>query len=74
MPKSSITYAQVAEACQALLGEGQKITLRAIVARSGGSPNAVLQLWKAVAKRTRRYYLGRSRRGTVAVSEASNPR
>lgn len=46
MPKSSITYAQVAEACQALLGEGQKITLRAIVARSGGSPNAVLQLWK----------------------------
>ena len=28
MPKSSITYAQVAEACQVLLGEGQKITLR----------------------------------------------
>ena len=46
MPKSSITYSQVAEACQALLGEGQKITLRAIVARSGGSPNSVLHLWK----------------------------
>lgn len=46
MSKSSITYAQVAEACQALLGEGQKITLRAIVARSGGSPNSVLQFWK----------------------------
>lgn len=30
MPKSSVTYAPVAEACQALLGEGQKITLRAI--------------------------------------------
>ncbi len=46
MSKSSITYAQVAEACQALLGEGQKITLRAIIARSGGSPNSVLQFWK----------------------------
>ncbi len=46
MPKNSITYPQVAEACQTLLSEGQKITLRAIVAKSGGSPNAVLQFWK----------------------------
>lgn len=46
MPKSSVSYTQVAEVCQALLSEDQKITLRAIVARSGGSPNTVLQLWK----------------------------
>ncbi len=46
MAKSSITYSQVAEACQTLLGEGQKITLRAIVSKSGGSPNSVLQFWK----------------------------
>lgn len=46
MPKNSITYSQVAEACQTLLGEGQKITLRSIVAKSGGSPNVVLQFWK----------------------------
>lgn len=46
MPKTSITYQQIAEACQALTGEGYKITLRAIVAKIGGSPNSVLQFWR----------------------------
>ena len=46
MSKNGITYQQVAEACQALLGENQKLTLRAIVAKTGGSPNTVLQHWK----------------------------
>lgn len=46
MSKNGITYQQVAEACLALLGEKQKLTLRAIVARTGGSPNTVLQHWK----------------------------
>jgi Plasmid replication region DNA-binding N-term len=39
MPKNSVTYLQVAEACQSLLAEGQKITSRALLARCGGSPN-----------------------------------
>ena len=30
MPKNSVTYLQVAEACQSLLAEGQKITSRAL--------------------------------------------
>ncbi len=42
----AITYPEVAEACQTLAGEGHKITLRAILARTGGSPNAVLPFWK----------------------------
>lgn len=46
MSKNGITYQQVAEACRALLGENQKLTLRAIVAKTGGSPNTVLQFWK----------------------------
>ena len=46
MPKTTVSYPQVAQACQTLLGEGRKITLRAIVDISGGSPNNVLPLWK----------------------------
>ena len=46
MPKNSVTYLQVAEACQTLLAEGQKITLRAIVAKVGGSPNIILPFIK----------------------------
>jgi hypothetical protein len=39
MPKNSVTYLQVAEACQSLPAEGQKITSRALLAKCGGSPN-----------------------------------
>ena len=38
MAKTGITYEQVAFACQSLLKEGQAITARAIMAKTGGSP------------------------------------
>lgn len=46
MAKPGITYEQVAQACQSLLDEKEKITLRAIVSITGGSPNNVLKFWK----------------------------
>ncbi len=46
MAKTSATYAQVADACQELLGDGQTIKLRSIIAITGGSPNKVLQHWQ----------------------------
>ena len=46
MAKPGITYEQIAQACQSLTDEKQKLTLRAIVAITGGSPNNVLKLWK----------------------------
>lgn len=43
MAKTGITYEQVAFACQALLKDGQTITARAIMARTGGSPAYVVK-------------------------------
>lgn len=46
MAKNSVTYEQVAQACQTIINEKQKLTLRAIVSITGGSPNNVLKYWK----------------------------
>lgn len=46
MAKTGITYEQVAYACQTLLKEGQTITARGIMAKTGGSPNRIMPLWQ----------------------------
>jgi len=46
MAKIGITYEQVAFACQSLLKEGQTITARAILAKTGGSPTNILKHWQ----------------------------
>lgn len=46
MPRTGITYEQVVEACQTLISEKEKLTLRAILSITGGSPNNVLRHWK----------------------------
>lgn len=46
MAKTGVTYEQVAVACQSLLKEGRGITARAILAKTGGSPNHVVKLWQ----------------------------
>ena len=46
MAKMGVTYEQVAIACQSLLKEGRDITARAILAKTGGSPNHVVKLWQ----------------------------
>jgi Plasmid replication region DNA-binding N-term len=46
MAKTGVTYEQVAFACQSLLKEGHDITARAILAKTGGSPNNVVKLWQ----------------------------
>lgn len=45
MAKPGVPYEQVATACEALLKTGQTITLRAILAHTGGSPNYILKHW-----------------------------
>ncbi len=46
MAKIGITYEQVAFACQSLLKDGQPITARAIMAKTGGSPANILKFWQ----------------------------
>lgn len=46
MAKTGITYEQVAFACQSLMKEGQTITARAIMAKTGGSPANILKFWQ----------------------------
>ena len=46
MAKTGITYEQVALTCQSLLKEGQTITARAILAKTGGSPNNITKFWQ----------------------------
>jgi len=41
-----ISYDQVAQACQSLLDEKQKITVRSILSITGGSPNTVLEFYR----------------------------
>jgi plasmid replication DNA-binding protein KfrA len=46
MAKTGVTYEQVAYTCQTLLKEGQTITARGILGRTGGSPNGVVKHWQ----------------------------
>jgi|GEM_PF-5211438 len=41
-----VSYDQVAQACQSLLDEKQKITVRSILSITGGSPNTVLEFYR----------------------------
>jgi chromosome segregation ATPase len=49
MPRKGITLARVAEVCQELLKDGQRLTVRAVQHRTGGSMSTVLkhlQCWQ----------------------------
>ncbi len=46
MAKTGITYEQVARTCQTMLKEGQTITARGIMAKTGGSPNLIVKHWQ----------------------------
>lgn len=43
MPRKGITFAQVDEACQELLRDGRRLTVRAVQQRTGGSMSTVLK-------------------------------
>lgn len=45
MGRPGVTYEQTAAVCDDLLKNGQKITLRDIMARTGGSPNHISKHW-----------------------------
>jgi len=45
MGRPGVTYEQTAVICDELLKNGQKITLRDIMARTGGSPNHISKHW-----------------------------
>jgi hypothetical protein len=50
MAKTGINYEQVALACQSLLNEGQSVTVRAVMAKTGGSPGGLskfIQTWRS---------------------------
>lgn len=46
MAKTGVTYEQVTYAYQTLLKEGQSITARGILARTGGSQNGIVKHWQ----------------------------
>ncbi len=50
MAKTGVSFEQVALACQSLLKEGQTVTVRAVMAKTGGAPGNIskfLQTWRS---------------------------